>query len=86
MARLCNLSITVPAENVDELRVKLNKAVEDGSLYEFLEIAPKEVYGDASDDDGEAGDDGDAGNFPPDEEPDLSGIDAPNFGDDNDER
>ena len=78
MARQCNLTISVPAQDADEIRAGLEKAVANGSLYIFLDI------GDAGDGNEEVAAEGSTDapakdTTPVDEDPDLSGVDAPDF-------
>ena len=87
MARLATLNLEVSADDrLDQLRIKLQEACSNGRIYGLLgmeELKSDDDEGDAGSDDADDSDAGD-GNFPPDEDPDESGIDAPSFGDDDD--
>jgi len=74
MARLCNLTLTVPAEHIDELRNKLEHAVNTGRIYDLLEIdTGRAPVNETTQDEDPLHKDG----FPDDDNPDTSGVDFP---------
>ena len=80
MARLATLSLQVSGDDrLDELRIKLQEACSNGRIYGMLGMedirSEQDGNGELEEDDAD-----DDSKFPPDDDPDLSGVDAPEGG------